>query len=378
MVDYLPSDHYWPAGYWPTPFYYWPLYGAPAAEIIEGRPRVLIGDRLGRLLAEVEPLVGPVSWRLSEVGRATLTFAKADPKFTEDNLRFGNRVLIQFGNGLPDWGGIIDPPREWTAATVTATAYSAEYILGMRLTEKDQQFSGVNPGYVVDRLLDERFLTEAINGTFSYSQTPAFSGVLVSPEYHYNNIWSLVKSLMDETGSDLWVWPYISTSDIIRFSAYVYEQGRGIEKPNVVLMESHNLAGVGLSEQGPIINSWVTPGAGSTWGDERPVGTAQDDDSIAEFGLREGGEAHTETGDREVLDEIANNLVGEYAQPHNIFTLEALNLPPARFADYDVGDSVRVMLHSFGFGGYDGMVRVLAREYDPARGVCKLVVQEAA
>jgi hypothetical protein len=374
MVDYLPSDQYWPAGYWPSPFYYWPLYGAPAAPVVESRPRVLIGDRTGRLLAEVEPLVGPVSWRLNDVGRATLTFAKTDPKCIEDFLRFGNRVLIQFGNGLPDWGGVIDPPREWTAATVTATAYSAEYILGTRVTEKDRQFSGVNPMYVISQLLAA---ISADDPNLSYSQTQTFSGVLVSPELHYANIWTLTKSLLDETASDLWVRPILSSTDLIQFVVYGYELKRGVEKPNVVLLESHNLAGIGLSEQGPIINSWVTPGAGSTWGDERPVGAAQDDDSITEFGLREASEAHTETSDQETLDEIAANLGIEYAQPHNVFTLEAMDLPPARFADYDVGDSVRVMLHSYGFGGYDGLVRVLAREYDPARGVCRLVVQEA-
>ena len=53
----------------------------------------------------------------------------------------------------------------------------------------------------------------------------------------------------------------------------------------------------------------------------------------------------------------------------------AVNSKPALFADYGLGDSVRVILPSFGFGGTDESVRILAREFDPNSGACGLVVR---
>src|SRR4030042_6489085 len=94
--------------------------------------RVLVAERVGRILGGREPELGPVSWRLNDVGRLTMRLARADPKATEDNLRFGNRILVEFDNGLPNWGGIIDPPRHWDGLHIGARAYSAEDRVGWR------------------------------------------------------------------------------------------------------------------------------------------------------------------------------------------------------------------------------------------------------
>lgn len=334
--------------------------------------RVLIGDRTGRIIAEVEPLVGPVSWRLNNVGRATLRFAKTDPKCTEDNLRFGNRVLIQFGNGLPDWGGVIDPPRDWTDESVMATAYSGESLLAMRQTSKLQSFSAATTGYIFQSLIEAANAVAATGITIGSIWN---AGNVHSPEYHFDNLLKIIgDSLAERLGGDFAVLAAESGGYIV-FTGNFYER-RGSDKSGVVLLEDHNLAGIGLSEQGPIVNYWSVVGQGSTWGDERLVGTAQDADSVAEYGLRESSEANTDTTTQTTLDDVANNLLNTYAWPHNVLTLAAMDLAPAAFAEYDIGDAVRVLLHSFGFGGYDKLVRIIAREYDPGRGVCKLVVQE--
>src|SRR4030042_6367570 len=117
--------------------------------------RVLVADRVGRILAELEPELGPVSWRLNDVGRLTMRLARADPKAVEDNLRCGNRLLVEFDNGLPNWGGIIDPPRHWEGLHIEVTAYSAEHVLGWRRTDRGRYFTQASAGYMFERLILE-------------------------------------------------------------------------------------------------------------------------------------------------------------------------------------------------------------------------------
>lgn len=346
---------------------------SPATPQAEQAVRVLVADRTGRILAEVEPQLGPVSWRLNDVGRATLTFAKTDPKAIEDYLRFGNRLLIQFANGLPNWGGVIDPPRKWDQKSIQITAYSGEYLLGFRQTDRGRYFDGATVGYVFQQLIQEANAVSPMGVTIGGVWG---GGSTHSPEYHFDNLLKIIQeSLTERLSTADFAVLATETSGYVVFTAHLYER-RGSDKPGVVLLEDHNLAAIDLNEQGPMVNCWNIIGQGTTWGDERSVAYAEDTDSIATHDRREDSAVHADTATQATLDETADNKLSESSWPRNVLTLDAADLAPARFADYDVGDSVRVLLHSYGFGGYDGQVRVLTREYDPAKGTCALVVQE--
>jgi hypothetical protein len=335
--------------------------------------RVLVADRVGRILAELEPELGPVSWRLNGVGKLTLSLARTDPKATEANLRFGNRMLVQFDNGLPNWGGVIDPPRDWDGLHVDVTAYSGEHLLGMRQTDRGRYFTQATVGYMFQQLILEANAVFAMGIMVGSVWT---GGELHSPDLHFKNLLAFAQDSLCRRleSADIAIVAGESAGNIT-FTAYLWER-RGMDKPGVVLLEGHNLATVKLSEQGTIVNSWDLAGEGTTWGEDRLMSHAQDADSIDEFGFRQDSAVYSDTSNQVTLDGTAASLLAESAQPHNILTLEAADLAPAAFADYDVGDSVRAMLHSYGFGGYDHVVRLLTREYDPAAGTCGLVVQE--
>ena len=74
--------------------------------------QVLVGDRFGRVLGEITPLLGNITWRLNKIGKTTVTISKKDAKVSENFFRYGNRLLIQFTDdiGLPAWGGVMDTP----------------------------------------------------------------------------------------------------------------------------------------------------------------------------------------------------------------------------------------------------------------------------
>jgi len=335
--------------------------------------RVLVADRVGRILAEIEPELGLVSWRLNDVGKATFSLARTDPKATEDNLRFGNRCLIQFDNGLPDWGGVIDPPRNWDGLHVEVTAYSGEYLLGMAQTDRGRYFTQASVGYMFQQLILEANAVFATGITFGSAWT---GGELHSPDLHFKNLLAFIQdSLCKRLESADFAIVAGEAAGTITFTAHLWER-RGMDKPTVVLLEGHNLARARLSEQGPIVNSLDLAGEGTTWGDDRLMSHAEDAESIAAYGLRQDSAVYSDTSIQTTLDATAVNLLAETAQPRNVLTLEAVDLAPAAFADYDVGDSIGARLYSHGFGGYDHLVRVLTREYDPEGGTCNLVTRE--
>jgi len=347
----------------------------PLSPEIDNYARVLVGDLTGRILTELELDVGPVAWRLNKETRVKFQIARSDPKAIEDYLRFGNRILVQFENGLPDWGGIIDPPRKWSkdGSSIEFTAYSGEQLLKQRQTGKARSFSSATVGYIYQSLIED---ANVVADTGISIGDVWGGGDTHSPMYHFDKVLEKIQQrLTDRLSSADFVISASESGGYIVFTAHFYER-RGSEKPNVALLEGHNLIQIELVEQGTIVNSWAIVGEGSTWGDERLVGYAEDADSIAEFGLREDSEVHSDVAEQASLDAIAANRLAGTARPHNMLALEAANLAPAAFSDYDVGDSVRVVLHSYGFGGYDKMVRVIAREYAPSAGTCTLVVRE--
>lgn len=351
------------------------LAPAVAAVAIGVYARVLVGDWTGRVLAELEPELESVAWRLNEVGKATFALARTDPKATADNLRFGNRVLIEFSNGLPNWGGVIDTPRGWTKeGRIEVTAYSAEYVLGWRRTGKSRGFSGTTVGTVFQTLIveanGERDTGIGIGSIYA-------GGDAVSIEFHDEIVLEIVQRQL--LAHRLSTYDFAITAEEaggrIVFTAHFYDR-RGATRGNVALLESVNAVDPDLLEQGPIVNDWAVAGAGSTWGEERAHGVAQNAASIAAYDLRQGAESQTSLESSAACTIVAGNLVAQSAQPRNRLSLGALDVAPGRFADYDVGDRIRAILPSYGFGGYDQSVRVITREYEPRRGVCGLVVEE--
>jgi hypothetical protein len=86
----------------------------------------------------------PRSWVTNKYGRCEFSISTDDPACTERNLRFGNLVHVEHipptsadegeapSGKLPDWAGVILPPRSWDEGVVHVTAYSMEAILAYR------------------------------------------------------------------------------------------------------------------------------------------------------------------------------------------------------------------------------------------------------
>ena len=335
--------------------------------------RFLVGDVSGTLLAELEPEVKGVSWRRNDVGKVLFEVARKNAKAREEILRFGNRVLIEFDNGLPNWAGMMDPPMEWSGGVIKCTAYSAEYILGTRQTDQGRYFTDASVGYIFSHLIEEANAVESM-GIELGSVYEGGSGHY--PEYHFDNLLGIIRDSLCKRLSEFdWDVTGSESGGRISLAANLYER-KGSDKPNVALIEGHNLTGIRLIKQGEIVNWWDLAGEGSTWGSDRLVtlGT-KDDASRSLYGLRQKSAMYTSVSVQATLDSHASTLLEESKGPHNMLELVAVDELPAGFEAYDVGDCVSVELVGYGFGGMEGSVRIEGREWGD--GVCKLVVREA-
>lgn len=340
--------------------------------------RVTLADRAGNVRDELRVLPDEVVWRLNDVGRVRFTLPWNHAFVQAGWLEPGNIILLQFENGLPLWGGVIDLPQRWDGLTVEVTAYSGEYLLGFRYTDKGRYFDGASPGAIFTALIDEGNAVEPV-GVVPGSVYMGGGGH--SPDYHLGQVLKLIKdSVVGRlSGYDFAVIPALSGGRIT-FAADLYQR-RGAAR-EAALVQDRNLTGMQLNRQGPIYNDITIAGADISgegadgWGDGRILSSASDAESINTYGRRQYGAVFSDVSIQATLDGHAARILAENKRPRNVWTLAALNRSPGRFADYDVGDDVHLRAPRFGVGGFSGRARVLGRAYDAESGTCELLVQE--
>lgn len=341
-------------------------HGTGAAELL-----VLVGDQFGRVIGELDGELVGAAWKLNDYGQARLVMPRTGATATERLLRPGNRVLIQFGNGLPDWGGLLDLPRKWQDGRIEVVAYSGERLLVDRVTDRGRYFANATAGQIFRALLNEAVPVGVEVGDVW------MGGELHGPDYHFRQLYDIfTKSLSSRIEAADWNVSARLSAGRIAFRANYYER-RGVDHGRALaLIEGVNLADASMQEQGPLVNEWLLAGAGTGWGESnRLYATARDDTSIGKYGLRQRGEVRVDVSVQETLDRSAAVSLAESREPRAIVDPVALDLPPARWGQYDVGDTVWLELYEAGFDGYGASVRIKAREFLPGRGVCSLVVE---
>lgn len=337
---------------------------------------ILIGDATGRVIGEIQPQVRGVAWKLNNYGQARLTVPRVDFEGRPWLFSFGNRILIRFGNGLPDWGGVIDPPRKWNAERVEVVAYSGEYMLDWRVTDRGRYFANATAGDIFRAVIRE---ATDFGVELGYVWT---GGGLHGPEYHFESIYDIVtRSITRRLEAVDWDVRATVDDGIIRFVANLYER-RGNDYSSgsapgrrLGFVEGVNVAGR-MDEQGPIINDIYLAGAGSGWGESNRIySAARDENSRALYDLRQAGETVVDISVQETLDGAAVLRLASSAAPREIYSLTAYDYAPGRFSQYGIGDTVWLEMFSVGVGGRERGVRVVAQEYLPASNTCSLVVE---
>lgn len=334
----------------------------------------LIGDQSGRVTAQLQANIQRASWRFNAVGQMVFAVTRSNEKLQEEYLRFGNRVMLQFDNGLPPWGGIIGNQVEWNDNEVVFQAYSGEELLFRRLTARRRQFYNDTVGAIALALLAEADATAPVGvrpGSIWSGGTGHY------PEYHYKSLGNaLHDSLVENLSAESFVVSAREDGGYIVFELNLYGT-RGEQKADIALVENRNISDVRFRVEDSIVNAWYMAGEGSDWGDnDRVYAEAIDEESVALYGRREKFEVRSGVVFQSTLDETVAKRLKDTAYPKRVLGLAATDDPPARFGDYDIGDSITCVLPSFDWQGIHGLYRVLGREFFPANAVTDLVLQE--
>ncbi len=334
---------------------------------------VWVANRFGNPLTEIKAEINYCTWRISKTGKCEFSISSGDSKATDGNLRFGNKVLMQFENGLPAWGGVIDVPRSWNDGKIFLTAYTGDRIFQYRTTDKYRAFTGYTVGNIYSTLITE---ANDIDNTGVIVGNINDDGIAHGPVYHYKNLLAIFQDSLTKRLStgEFDVTGHLVNGKVILRANFYTQKGKDLTQ--LELVEGNNLESIILREQGPIINSWDVAGQGTDWGDERLTSNDQNQTSIGSYGLREDSKTYSDVVLQKTLNSHSVNLLDKSKYPYNIFDITTLDEEPAKFADYGVGDTISLLSHSVGFGGVDTTVRILAREYNPMEGTCNLVVQE--
>lgn len=332
--------------------------------------QTLIFDRAGFHPVDIQPQWEYVTWRLNDIGVAKFSLPYEDENCTLDVMRPGNRILVRFENGLPDFGGVLDFPRRRTSTGVQVTAYSAEHLLTWRETARDKSFTSTPPGTIFQTLLEEadsiRSTGIAIGGIYA-------GGTARTEAYHYHQLWEVIPELQRLSGEDFYLSPFYYRGRLTFIASWYHSRGSDLSE-FVLLVEDRNLANLAMDEQGPIVNLVRAAGGGAggtTWAD-RLIGTAQDVASRGDYGYREKTEVITAVFDQTTLNGSAAAILAAVKEPRARLSASALDTAPAGFARYNLGDVVQVQ----GFlktpqWAIDRPMRILGREWRPDN-ICTL------
>lgn len=333
----------------------------------------VIYDQFGKPLVDIN-IHAPRSWLLDDVGQCVFTLSSKDPKCTEKNLRFGNMLYIQ-STGLPDWVGIIDPPRGRNYGSITVTAYTAEYLFKLRNTIRAFQTGSVSAGAIFTRLLQN---ANNSGGTQVSKGSVYTGGPVVNTTIQLSSVYSELKRVAAINGNNWEIAAQLSSNNNLTLQANYFQRLGSIRNDYMIRDDDVEMIDVtGIDEQGPFYN--IVDGYGNAASlDSRVYATVQNFESINLYGPHRTGlrvEANTDA----VVRSRATTYLNSNLIPPKIINISVINRNNL-WAKINLGDTVTVQLTYGAFYNNTNNINMRARitgmAVDEMTGKMKLVVQE--
>jgi len=309
------------------------------------------------------------SWAITRETSAKFYLSVYDTKCNPFVLNYGNLVLVENSDGLPDWVGVIDQ-RGFEGGACVVWAYTPERYFLYRRGPRSRKLTG-NAGEIFAKMI--RYIN-------SLEDT-----VLVDGEIDSDT------ARMEET-----INPTVLTNDLLRI---LQRSGEGYRwRPEVnngqltiyadwfpslvmdtglILQDGYNVSGDHPMTESAPVNDVLVYGIGNDW-EKRILAIAKDEESIEDYGLRQYS-ASISTKSQASLNATAANRLNAMKQPKQSFPLSALNkddtfqkLTPGALATY-----TRLVGQGFSDNGlgYESTERVVrAMAYDPADGSVGLAI----
>ena len=369
--------------YVPPPF----TLTVPAA-IPPAQYTIYVGDHEGAIIGELQGALDSVAWRVDGYGTAALLLA---PETVEDApalIEFGNRVLIEFDNGLPPWGGVIDPPLEMATGQARLQLYQAAYMLTWRLTPRAASYEALAAAAVIADLVAAAELGIDAGNTLPADEQDE----PLSVSFTYETVAAAVGKARELDPALHWyVEARPSTARAVSFRLRMFRDALADHTQQAVLLHGHNLVETTTLNQGPIVNETILAagdadlsvdyagaGEGSLEGQGGDVNVVRNVASRQRYDLRQEFVTLadvTEDADPGRAYRAAAARSRMMAQPRLRIQGTALNLEPALYRNYGIGS--RVMVEMAGPSPLYKAVTVIGMEFTPGAGTLSLVFDDA-
>lgn len=295
----------------------------------------IVFDRFGNALDELDVAIIR-EWRLQrtvDAARGTFSISSRSPKATSRNLAIMNFIIAKTDD-LPDWGGIIWPPRRSYNGNIDVTMRSAEWILGTRYTNAKDVLTG-KPYQIFKQLLSIAVSNASLPINID-DAVCAQDGDDLSMECNFLNIYETINELASVTSHWWWLQPQIDNG-ILRFTPH-FRARLGVEFPEQ-LKEGDNFTDVSVEEIGPeFANKIITWGRFDSW-DAPLYVTLKRPSSISRYGLVEGIAPALDQTTTTALRQVAVSELEKRAFPYLSVTGIVTRSPYP-----SAGDRVRVSL----------------------------------
>lgn len=382
--------------------------------IKRGKAVIRIGDPQGRVIGQLFGRIDSVSSRADGYGGATILFPSAVLREYRGLLEFGNRLRIDFNNGLRPWAGVIDVPRELSGGVLRVQAYEPAYLLSQRLTRRLARFVAES-GYdaqTVARLMVLRLEGRPLT-VFERAGGHAPPPPPMAAEFSFETVLDALDALRD---IDPWFHYHsgcefqVSEDGFIDLHLYVYRGAWQDATGQAVLQQGVNFTNVQILDQGPVVTRVIVAtgdadvgGEGDRVDNEQPTRPPYRPNSryspvyypYTAPGLmlsaqlpgdaawpREkfvvladvGGEDESDPGEQ--LERYAETYLDRYSAPARRVSGTSLNLSPGLWHNFGVGSLVRLRATDAAGLSFEQDLQVHGLDYTPAQGVLSLVLAD--
>lgn len=342
------------------------------------KERVRIFNRAGVELAQFRAAVSR-SWVIGGEGRATMTLASRKTEYVNDLvLRSGNWLLVE-NDTLPEWVGVIDLPREWSARQVTVNAFSPERVFAQRIGPLEETVKGPAGALFAD-------LIKRVNKTELTLIRPGniWTGGPVQENILHPYLLSQALSTIQKLSLEEYAWrPVITYNGILNvYADWFYQLGTQVSAPLIEGKAGGNIenGGAEMVEDGTICNSIFGYGPGTTWASRPSKTNYSQNNSVERAGLRQTSKDYGYISALDVIEKSNIAYLRKNSYPTRNFNVTALNRGDT-FKFMQLGNRLPLSLQSVGFTGdsigIETNVRILGMYYNPIDGQkIKLVLQE--
>lgn len=290
-----------------------------------------------------------------------------DEKCNPFTINYGNIVLIENSDGLPDWVGVIDDI-QFDNGQCIVTAFTPERYFAYRRGPRRLTLKG-RAGEIFGQLviyvnsLEQTVLAVGDINSLTTSMEETLNPVILT-----NNLTRIIA----RSGEGYRWRPVVVRGKLTVFADWFPNL---VLSTGLILQDGYNISGDHPLTFSPPMNDYLAYGLGADW-DTRIISIAQDSDSRQQYGLRQASGSYN-TKSPDTLKQAAQSSLDRFKQPKESFPLVALNvddtfkqLEPGALATFTKLVGQGFSNNGTGFLSYNKVIKGMV--YDPAVGTVSL------